>query len=110
MWAPSTTNLAACKFHQRGTSAFQGNRIDHRATLVTDDISQITAFLHDEAAIAIRSGGDFVGDDHVAAFIFGHSTGSSVLLGRRTCPPDHLRIAFSISRCASGVTLKRLEA
>ncbi len=83
---------------------------DHRATLVTDDISQITAFLNDEAAFAIRSSGDFVGDDHVAAFIFGHSTGSSVLLGRRTCPPDHLRIAFSISRCASGVTLKRLEA
>ncbi|HLQ51426.1 MAG TPA: hypothetical protein VK129_08005, partial [Terriglobales bacterium] len=92
---------AACKFHQRGTSAFQGNRIDHRATLVTDDISQITAFLHDEAAIAIRSGGDFVGDDHVAAFIFGHS---------KHAPPDHLRIAFSISRCASGVTLKRFEA
>jgi len=82
-WAPGTTNLAACKFHQRGTSAFQGNRIDHRATLVTDDISQITAFLNDEAAFAIRSSGDFVGDDHVAAFIFGHSTGSSVLLGRR---------------------------
>jgi len=101
MGAPSATNLAACKFHQRGTSAFDGHRIDHSVAHVTDEISQFTAFLNNEAAIAIRSGGDFVGDDHVAAFIFGHS---------KHAPPDHLRIAFSISRCASGVTLKRLEA
>src|SRR5712691_3139053 len=49
-----------------------GDRIDHRATLVTDDIGQITAFLNNEAAFAIRSSSDFAGDDQIAAFIFGH--------------------------------------
>ena len=49
-----------------------GNCIDYHSARIAFEISHVTTFLDDEAAIAVRAGGDFVRDDQVAAFVLGH--------------------------------------
>jgi hypothetical protein len=46
------------------------NRIDYRAARVAFEISHLATFLDDEAAVAVRGGGDFVRDDQVLGFDF----------------------------------------
>jgi len=49
-----------------------GNCIDHCAARVALDIRHISAFLDDDATVAVRAGGDFVRDDQVTPFVLMH--------------------------------------
>jgi hypothetical protein len=50
----------------------EGNRIDHRTTRVANEVGHIATFLDHEAAVAVRTGGDFVRDDQVTPFVLVH--------------------------------------
>src|SRR5215471_12382990 len=49
-----------------------GNRIYNGAARVALEIRHISAFLDDDATVAVRAGGDFVRDDQIAAFVLMH--------------------------------------
>src|SRR5215471_2783050 len=70
MRTPLATNLVGCKLHQPRAAAVKRNSIDHRAARVAFEIGHIATFLDDEATVALRASGDFVGDDQVLAFVF----------------------------------------
>jgi hypothetical protein len=71
MGAMGAANLAGRKLHQPCTGTpdghlSDGHRIDHSVAHITGEISQLTAFLNNEVALAIHSGGDFVLRRHAA--------------------------------------------
>jgi hypothetical protein len=62
MWA-GATHFHRREFHQSCTGASDGNRIDHRTTRVANEVGHVATFFDHEATVAVRAGGDFMGDN-----------------------------------------------
>jgi len=50
----------------------QWETVSNGAARVALEIRHISAFLDDDATVAVRAGGDFVRDDQIAAFVLMH--------------------------------------